>query len=569
MGKKSWRNKNSSKRLDRIEAKQTESDIEISEDDLELLNEYKNTAFLQNLSVEIPRLEKRRKREVEQTMVFENVPRDMMVEADDLLPIHKNGKFIQVKGTVIKENINIDERQVLDSQKTTEINQENDKVVKTEPIPQKEVLVEEKKPKDSITQVMEKLGGHANALIEDPEMNIQQLASLRAYSKDKRPQVISLTMLTQLAVYRDIIPGYRIRKISEKESEISNISKDVRRLRNYEENLLRNYQIYLQSLEDLAQDQMKTGGNIEMLKVSVTCLTSLLESALHFNFRINLITAIVSKMMSKSFPEIAQLCSDAIGNMFSSDDHGEATYETVKILADMLKVGKFDVLPSCLEPLLNLRLTQASKTYDPRSKPKIKKRKQDVDHVSKKMRKINSYRQEVDAEMKEAEAVYDKDEKLKLQSETLKILFVIYFRILKSPENSLLLPKVLEGLARFAHLINVEFFEDLLNVLKTISATQHREYSDGAITNTNSPVCALHCIIAAFELLEAMGNSLRVDLRDLFCALYTQMLRLTSRPYISDLLPTQKKTNDSRNEIQLLLSGFEIMLKKKRDVHII
>lgn len=88
-------------------------------------------------------------------------------------------------------------------------------------------------------------------------------------------------------------------------------------------------------------------------------------------------------------------------------------------------------------------------------------------------------------------------------TETLNIVFLIYFRILKKAQKSVLLPSVLEGLAkwvlqissvitpvvslahfftllvvylsnnsscflfflRFAHLINLEFFDDLLKVL--------------------------------------------------------------------------------------------------------
>lgn len=76
-------------------------------------------------------------------------------------------------------------------------------------------------------------------------------------------------------------------------------------------------------------------------------------------------------------------------------------------------------------------------------------------------------------------------------TETLNIVFLIYFRILKKAQKSVLLPAVLEGLAKydthahtqrhrnenailtvmslpvsFAHLINLEFFDDLLNVLQ-------------------------------------------------------------------------------------------------------
>ena len=75
---------------------------------------------------------------------------------------------------------------------------------------------------------------------------------------------------------------------------------------------------------------------------------------------------------------------------------------------------------------------------------------------------------------------------------------------MKNAPKSSLLSSVLEGLAKFAHLINVDFFNDLLNVLKKISNdhfTAYLEGNDKNITTKN----ALHCIIAAFQLLSGQG----------------------------------------------------------------
>ena len=47
-------------------------------------------------------------------------------------------------------------------------------------------------------------------------------------------------------------------------------------------------------------------------------------------------------------------------------------------------------------------------------------------------------------------------------------MFVTYFRVLKTVGHSPLLSPVLEGLAKFAHLINVDFFSDLMAALQTL-----------------------------------------------------------------------------------------------------
>jgi Nucleolar complex-associated protein len=49
-------------------------------------------------------------------------------------------------------------------------------------------------------------------------------------------------MVSALAVYRDVLPGYRIRLPTEKELEAP-VSKDVKKVRDHETALLRSYQV--------------------------------------------------------------------------------------------------------------------------------------------------------------------------------------------------------------------------------------------------------------------------------------------------------------------------------------
>lgn len=63
----------------------------------------------------------------------------------------------------------------------------------------------------------------------------------RAHSQDRTAQVARLAMLSLAAVFKDILPGYRIRAPTEKELAMP-VSKDVKRLRDHESALLRAYQ---------------------------------------------------------------------------------------------------------------------------------------------------------------------------------------------------------------------------------------------------------------------------------------------------------------------------------------
>ena len=59
--------------------------------------------------------------------------------------------------------------------------------------------------------------------------------------------VASLAALSLTAVFKDILPGYRIRLPTEKELQMP-VSKEVRELRDFEAALLRAYQVKLATL---------------------------------------------------------------------------------------------------------------------------------------------------------------------------------------------------------------------------------------------------------------------------------------------------------------------------------
>jgi nucleolar complex protein 3 len=126
------------------------------------------------------------------------------------------------------------------------------------------------------------------------------------------------------------------------------------------------------------------------------------------------------------------------------------------------------------------------------------------------------------------------------QTETLKNLFVLYFSILKSPVPSPMLPAALEGISHFAHFINVDFFRDLLAVLRMI--IQESGGGDATTNNTGGtagddeeedsslaygPADTSHqtrtrilAIVTAFDLLSGQGEALNIDLGDFINALF-------------------------------------------------
>ena len=98
-------------------------------------------------------------------------------------------------------------------------------------------------------------------------------------------------------------------------------------------------------------------------------------------------------------------------------------------------------------------------------------------------------------------------------TETLKLLFVLYFSILKAPSRTRLLSAALHGVSKFAHLVNIDFFKDLLGVLKDIimkagveeSIEEDKEVESQIDTDERLRL-QLHCIVTAYELLTGQGK---------------------------------------------------------------
>jgi nucleolar complex protein 3 len=139
------------------------------------------------------------------------------------------------------------------------------------------------------------------------------------------------------------------------------------------------------------------------------------------------------------------------------------------------------------------------------------------------------------------------------------LIFAFYFRILKKQTSSPLLPAVLEGLSRFAHLISVDFFDDLLNALRDV---MHSFQDSNDISRTSSGTRKrLLCIITAFQLLSGQGEAFNYDLKDFYTEIYNILFKATYHTKIEEKPESQKQT-----ESEMLIKGLELMFLKKRQI---
>jgi len=69
----------------------------------------------------------------------------------------------------------------------------------------------------------------------------------------------------------------------------------------------------------------------------------------------------------------------------------------------------------------------------------------------------------------------------------------------------------LAGIGKFAHLVNIDFFQDLMKVFKDLISldTNDMKIAEEAVESTKDLTQhRLHCIITAFELLSGQGEKL-------------------------------------------------------------
>ena len=415
------------------------------------------------------------------------------------------------------------------------------------------------KPKVSdrqqIIDAKEELARIATLINEDPEEYSGGFKTLAQLAQSSNIMVKKLALATQMAVFKDVIPGYRIRPLGELDMT-EKVSKEIRKLRMFEQGLVQSYQAYVKELG--IHSRLGPGDSEKMASlatVAVSCACTLLLSVPHFNFRSELIKILAEKLGGRRIDKDYIQCRTTLETLFQDDEEGNASLDAVTNLTRMIKNRNYNIDESALNTLLHLRLLKefsskaSQSTVDKPSSDtslQMKMKKKQRVFRTKKQRKAAKELKIVEKDFREADAVVGHEERDRMQAETLKLVFATYFRILKARIPSLT-GAVLEGLAKYAHLINQDFFGDLLEVLKEISSRALSSLSfptgEDEANDDNSPQTkpsalpeipfrtALLSTATAFALLSSQDASrLSLDLSAFTSHLYTLLIPLSQHP---------------------------------------
>ncbi|KAF8959052.1 nucleolar complex-associated protein-domain-containing protein [Flammula alnicola] len=501
-------------------------------------------------------------------MPYETIPRKQRADSSEPTEVQRlpiklaNGKILQTGTKPMTTATKTRRREDAEEPEDSESEEEEEAPRRVEDVatgarfgrPAVVDVLQTKSRKARVEMAKEQIATICQDILADPENSLGLLRRLHTFALQtvttpanpepvpNDPIIRKLAVLSQLAIFKDIIPGYRIRALTEAE-KAEKVSQIVARTRDWEQGLVTVYQSYLRLLEK----ELKSRG--ELADIALHCMCTLLTEVTHFNFRVNLMTCIVTRLSKKSWDKTSELCFKSLVDVFRADLTGEASLEVVRLINRMVRERHFKVHPNVLSCLLHLRLrtelgVRASSTHADKPEQRqqrqprhMKAKKPEQVHLSKKAKKAYKEQKEIDKELREAGAEVDKEERKTIQTETLKLLFALYFRILKNPTPTPLLPAALSGISRFAHLVNIDFFKDLMNVLKDLIAMEEEFASESAaeLESTTGSASAFHqaiarqlmCIVTAFELLSGQGEALNMDLSDFIKRLYAMLLPLS------------------------------------------
>ena len=160
------------------------------------------------------------------------------------------------------------------------------------------VLLEaEMSREERLVFVRERIGAACQGALEDPEGRWTELKDVLALAEDRDEEVARLASLSMTLAFKDICPGYRIRPPTAKELAMK-VSKETQKLRDFEAGLLKMYGGFVRLAirrggGEGRKRRADRGKGGPAPGVALRCLCELLEALPHFNYRTDVLSALV------------------------------------------------------------------------------------------------------------------------------------------------------------------------------------------------------------------------------------------------------------------------------------
>lgn len=394
------------------------------------------------------------------------------------------------------------------------------------------------------------IGVLSSALLESPEEKILNFSKLLKFLDEDTlgadVTIKKITIVAILEVFKDILPSYSIKHQDNKEVRLK---KETLKLHKYETILLQFYKKFLQKLEKYADvlkkkmgdSRRRTSDEIILGETSVKAMCELLLSHPYFNYSINIAQVVIPFLNSRS-KELREFVKSTCKTVFKEDKKDEITLKILQVLNKFLRTRAHNVNATMLEVLLHLKIRDVNldqQVENDIKQKKLQSKKGNVLQLSKKERKRKKKLKELESELLETQAEENKQTKKKNITEITKIVFGIYFRVLKSSTNPKILSVCLEGLSKYAHCINFDFYVDIVNVLEQLLKEDYLGHRE-----------RLYIIKTVFTILTGVGEALNVDPTRFYNSLYENVQHVQFR--------------NKNNTFEVLLDTLNVALLKRR-----
>lgn len=398
------------------------------------------------------------------------------------------------------------------------------------------------------------IGVTCASILENPETKIKNLTMLvdlipetTQSGKTNMFIIRKLAMISLVEVFKDIVPEYRLGII---DTAAQKLKKTTLARVSYENELLQQYKKFLVHCEGFTQ-QLKRSRKLskgefaekqQIAEVAVQCMCDLLLAHPYFNYSMNIGQMLVT-MLNSDQENVRKQVHSCFVSIFKTDSRFDMCKHIVRHINQLVKKKDHGVHPEMVSCLKYLQIKDVNINAEKEKELKMKKleaHKSRVINMSRQERKRKKKLAELEKELFETKAEESKQVQMKKLTDITKLVFTIFFRILKSAPNSRLLSCTLEGLSKFAHTINIEFFSDLIEVLNNLlvhADLGHREQ--------------LHCIQTVFTILKGQGEVLNIDPARFYTHLYKNLLSVHA--------------GKSHHDLESILATLDSVLLKRRN----
>ncbi|XP_058124852.1 nucleolar complex protein 3 homolog, partial [Anopheles ziemanni] len=333
------------------------------------------------------------------------------------------------------------------------------------------------------------------------------------------------------------------------DKEQQTLKKDTLSRINYENKLLTYYKQFLKHLERITEKYTRmlreskklSTDTRQLLETTVQCMCDLVLAHPYFNYSPNIVQVLVI-MLNDAKESVRKIVHSCFSTLFKTDARLDLSYHTVRHINMLIKKKERNIFPemvSCLKYLQIHRINMHEETLLELKKQKLEKQKSYFINMSRKERKRKKKLQELEKDIFETKAEESKQVVRRKLTDISKMAFMIYFKILKCYPDSRVLSATLEGLSKFAHTINIEFFADLVELLNNLLVNASLGYRE-----------QLHCIQTVFVILSGQGEVLNIDPARFYSHFYKNLLYVNA--------------GKNHEDMESILKTLDIILFKRR-----